>query len=107
MKKLLCLAFAAVMLISVVACTKEEPKTLGATLYGIFEENVSSAEGSEALANTIIEKAALPFMAGVIPVEEGFLNGFDDGSFKPKANLTRAEAAVVINNYLKYMEGGI
>ena len=39
--------------------------------------------------------------------EYGIINGFSDGSFKPSENLTRAEAAVIINNYLKFVEEGI
>lgn len=35
--------------------------------------------------------------------EYGVVNGFNDGSFKPKNNLTRAEAAVLITNYLNFI----
>ena len=40
-------------------------------------------------------KEAVEFMAG-----EGIINGFEDGSFKPKAPATRAQAAVLIYNAL-------
>ena len=33
----------------------------------------------------------------------GVINGFEDGSFKPQSTITRAEAAVIINNMLKFM----
>ena len=35
--------------------------------------------------------------------EYGIINGFSDGSFKPKNLLTRAEAAVLIKNFLDYV----
>ncbi len=40
----------------------------------------------------------------------GVINGMEDGSFRPKANLTRAEAAKVIwsmlSNMTEQQEGG-
>lgn len=35
-------------------------------------------------------------------VEEGLLNGYPDGTFRPNAYMTRAEVAVVIYRYLGY-----
>ena len=41
-------------------------------------------------------KEAVEFMAGA-----GIINGFEDGSFNPKAPATRAQAAVLIYNALR------
>ncbi|MBO5060730.1 MAG: S-layer homology domain-containing protein [Clostridia bacterium] len=35
----------------------------------------------------------------------GMINGMDDGSFAPKSNMTRAQAAVIINGFVERMEG--
>ena len=34
------------------------------------------------------------------------INGFEDNTYRPKSNMTRAEAAVVINRVLTYLKGG-
>lgn len=39
--------------------------------------------------------------------EKGIVKGFADGSFKPNANITRAEMAVIIDNLLKYLSGDL
>ncbi len=53
-------------------------ETLGAKLSGIFKANAADAESAEALANKIVEEAALPFAPMVMPMEEGYLAGFDN-----------------------------
>jgi hypothetical protein len=103
MKKLLLCLIAGAMVISMAACvapaengelgnenendnefeivengTEAEGETLGAKLSGIFKANVADAESAEALANKIVEEAALPFSPMVMPMEEGYLAGFDN-----------------------------
>ena len=53
-------------------------ETLGTKLSGIFKANAADAESAEALANKIVEEAALPFGPMVMPMEEGYLAGFDN-----------------------------
>jgi hypothetical protein len=53
-------------------------ETLGTKLSGIFKANAADAESAEALANKIVEEAALPFSPMVMPMEEGYLAGFDN-----------------------------
>lgn len=53
-------------------------ETLGAKLSGIFKANAADAESAEALATKIVEEAALPFSPMVMPMEEGYLAGFDN-----------------------------
>ncbi len=103
MKKLLIALLAGAMILATAACAKENPEetpgetpegdttengdvtpdtpntedeTVGANLAKIFTDNAATAESNEALANLLIADA--PFMAGVVPVEEGFLSGFDN-----------------------------
>ena len=59
-----------------------EGETLGTKLAGIFKANVADAESAEALATKIVEEAALPFGPMVMPMEEGFLSGFDNFEVK-------------------------
>ena len=37
--------------------------------------------------------------------DKGIVNGFDDGTFKPYKNVTRAELAVMMDRLIKYIEG--
>ena len=39
-------------------------------------------------------------------VENGILNGYPDGTFKPNNNITRAEVAAIINNLISVGETG-
>lgn len=48
-----------------------------------------------------------PFEYDIIKAyEKGILNGYPDGSFRPEGTLTRAEAAVVLSNYITVKNGG-
>lgn len=84
MKKFFLALLAGALILTAAACKKPadngaevvEPTTVGTTLAKTFKDNVATAESNEALANLLI--ADLPFMAGVMPVEEGFLSGFDN-----------------------------
>ena len=94
MKKFFLALLAGALILTAAACTKPaentdgenggeeivEPATVGTNLAKVFKDNVATAESNEALANTLI--TGLPFMSGVMPVEEGFLSGFDNYEVK-------------------------
>ena len=40
----------------------------------------------------------------IMLAEYGIINGFEDGSFRAKEPITRAQAAVIVYNYLKFIE---
>ncbi len=92
MKKFFLALLAGALILTAAACTKpaentdaenggeEIVETVGTKLAKVFKDNVATAESNEALANTLITD--LPFMAGVMPVEEGFLSGFDNYEVK-------------------------
>lgn len=83
MKKLMALLLAAVMMCSMVACGNsgsneevKEPETVGEFLRQDFVEN---SEGSaQEVADRLIQNEILPFEAVTMPVEPGFLTGFDN-----------------------------
>ncbi len=94
MKKFFLALLAGALILTAAACTKPaentdvenggeeivEPTTVGTKLAKAFKDNLATTESNEALANTLITD--LPFMAGVMPVEEGFLSGFDNYEVK-------------------------
>ena len=83
MKKLMVLLLAAVMMISLVACGStgsseevKEPETVGEFLLQDFLDN---SEGTaQEVADRLIQNEILPFDAVTMPVESGFLTGFDN-----------------------------
>ena len=104
MRKLLCVLLAGAMLASVTGCgakttetkpaetttveetteARKEPETLGEALLFDFEDRV--AENAEAtaqeLAEGILTNELILFQGGAMPVEEGFLMGFDNAEIK-------------------------
>ena len=106
MKKLLCVVLAGAMLASITACgakttdtkpaettvaateatteARKEPETLGEALLFDFEDRV--AENAEAtaqeLAEGILTNELILFQGGAMPVEEGYLMGFDNVEVK-------------------------
>lgn len=73
-------------------------------MYRVLKDRISmSAEGAESFKDfdSISEyaKEAVACMQNL-----GIINGMDDGSFCPKDNATRAQAAVCIRRMLKYIE---
>lgn len=101
MKKLLCVLLAGAMLASVTACgaktaetkpaeteatteARKEPETLGEALLFDFEDRL--AENAEAtaqeLADGILTNELILFAGGSMPVEEGYLMGFDEVEVK-------------------------
>ena len=83
MKKIIALCLIAIMTISLVACGNagtdeevKEPETVGEFIYQDFVEN---SEGSaQEVADRLIQNEILPFEAVTMPVEPGFLTGFDN-----------------------------
>ena len=82
MKKLMALLLVAVMMFSVAACGNsgaeevKEPETVGEFLLQDFKSN---PEGSaQEVADRVIQNEILPFEAVTMPVEPGFLTGFDN-----------------------------
>ena len=82
MKKLMTLLLVVVMMFSVVACGNsgseevKEPETVGEFLLQDFKAN---PEGSaQEVADRVIQNEILPFEAVTMPVEPGFLTGFDN-----------------------------
>ena len=83
MKKLVALLLVAVMMVSVAACGNggsseevKEPETVGEFLLQDFKSN---PEGSaQEIADRVIQNEILPFDAVTMPVEPGFLTGFDN-----------------------------
>ena len=55
--------------------TKKSP---AATLRDDFKSRVSGTTDTEALASALIGNSIIPFMGATMPVEPGFLNGFDN-----------------------------
>lgn len=82
MKKTIAILLAAVMMLSVTACGSngneegKEPETVGEFLRQDFVEN---SEGTaQEVADRLIQNEVLPFDAVTMPVEPGFLTGFDN-----------------------------
>ena len=83
MKKLVALLLVVLMMISAVACGNtgsgeevKEPETVGEFLLQDFKAN---PEGSaQEVADHLIQNEVLPFEAVTMPVEPGFLTGFDN-----------------------------
>ena len=102
MKKFLCVLLAGAMLASITACgaktaetkpaetteatteARKEPETLGEALLFDFQDRV--AENAEAtaqeLADGILSNEMILFSGASMPVEEGFLMGFDNVEVK-------------------------
>lgn len=98
MKKLLATLLVGVMALSMAACgnknsqtsetpagptveviTEVEKDTLGATLLDVFSTEITanSALTAQELADTLITNEAILFSGMAMPMEEGFLMGFD------------------------------
>lgn len=51
-------------------------KTVGDTLAAVWRAN--TGKSAEEIANAVMAHSSIQFMGGVVPVEEGFLTGFDN-----------------------------
>lgn len=81
LKKMITLLLAAAMMLALASCGggKDKPNadaTLGQSLKAVFEANAD--QDMETLANTILSDKQIEFAPAVMPVEPGFLMGFDN-----------------------------
>ena len=56
--------------------------TLGQTLLADFKAKASSGMSTQAIAEALIANPAIKFNGGAVPVEEGYLSGFDNTEIK-------------------------
>lgn len=56
--------------------------TLGQTLLADFKVKASSGMSTQAIAEALIANPAIKFNGGAVPVEEGYLSGFDNTEIK-------------------------
>ena len=63
---------------------KEDPKptTLGTTLLADFKTKASAGMGAQEIADALITSPYIKFAGGAMPVEEGYLSGFDNTEIK-------------------------
>ena len=91
MKKILAVLLASVMVLGMTACGGKEESSAPTTVGGILLEDFKSdASGSaQEIADRVITNEIIPFGGASMPVEEGFLMGFDN------AEITGFEEAVM------------
>lgn len=86
MKKYIALLLILVTVLSFAACGKKESAPADETLAPdatiaqtlLYDFKHTSASSMEELANKLLENKVLDFAGAVMPVEEGYLNGFSD-----------------------------
>lgn len=86
----------------------ETPKTVGNNLLGVFKANASGSALS--VAEKIVEKGNLPFMAGAMEVEPGLLSGFDNAEitgFKSGAQFGPMMGSIAFVGYVFELEDGV
>lgn len=59
-----------------------KPSTLGTTLLSDFKEKAASGMGVQEIADALITSSYIKFGGGAMPVEEGYLSGFDNAEIK-------------------------
>lgn len=83
MKKIIALFLALFMVMSLVACGAKAPdenSTVGEHLVYDFNENIDKSV--QEIADLLLTNEVLGFMGMTIPVEEGYLTGFDNFEVK-------------------------
>lgn len=86
----------------------EAPKTVGNNLLSVFKANASGSAIS--VAEKIVEKGNLPFMAGAMEVEPGLLSGFDNAEitgFKSGAQFGPMMGSIAFVGYVFELEDGV
>lgn len=86
----------------------EAPKTVGNNLLSVFKANASGSALS--VAEKIVEKGNLPFMAGAMEVEPGLLSGFDNAEitgFKSGAQFGPMMGSIAFVGYVFELEDGV
>ena len=86
----------------------EAPKTVGNDLLAVFKANSSGSALS--VAEKLVEKGNLPFMAGAMPVEPGLLSGFDNAEitgFKSGAQFGPMMGSIAFVGYVFELEDGV
>ena len=83
MKKLASLLLAMAMVVSLMGCgttTETKPETVGQILLADFKAKLAENADATAqeLADGLMTNEIIQFMGGTMPVEEGFLTGFDN-----------------------------
>ncbi len=130
MKKLITIAIAAAMLLAITSCGDKETKdpaqtsgsaaqtteittgtteadgTVGETLYADFK---TKADGTaQEIADGLLQNPVIQFMPATMPVEEGFLNGFDNEikGFKEGVMFGPAIGTIPFVGYIFTLEDG-
>ncbi len=83
MKRIFALLLAVLMVISLVACGNPKPdenSSVATHLVYDFKENADKTP--QEIADLLLKNPALQFMSATMPVEEGYLNGFDNVEIK-------------------------
>jgi len=75
--------------------TRQEAITMIARAFDIYDENVRNPFSDE----SSIDSWALPYVRGM--KTNGYINGYEDGSFMPKNILTRAEVVTILDNIIE------
>ena len=79
MKRVIAFLLAMAMVFGTAACGNAggtEPETVGAVLLGDFKEDTEGT--AQEIADRIIANEIIPFEGATMPVEPGFLTGFDN-----------------------------
>ena len=60
----------------------EEPKTVGQTLLSAFKKSATNSSSALSIAEALITNEVIVFGGGAVPVEEGYLVGFENTEIK-------------------------
>ena len=84
------------------------PKTAGNTLLADFKAKASSYSNALALAEAVSQNSIIPFSAAAMPVEEGYLAGFDEEikGFKEGAMFGPVIGSIPFVGYVFILEDG-
>lgn len=85
MKKWMTLLLTGLLMFGLAACGQtdeggaagSDPASIGEILLGEFLEKAEAGQTGEELANALVSSDVIEFEGAVMPVEPGFLNGFD------------------------------